>query len=139
MAEQDDTLRSLATLIWAVVYDDHSATRRAEALLPRLGIGGNDSAGTGAIEAGLRKALGPVLNREQLGTVLSALEDAADYRREYQDGDCVDCEKEGLQNGKPCGDHEVDEAVASMYDLLHGELQEHQGRGELAAEVPGGQ
>lgn len=139
MADRYDPIPDVATLIWAVVHGDRSETRRAQALLPRLGIGGNDSAGTGAIEAGLRKAFGPVLNREQLGTVLSALEDAADYRREYQDGDCVDCEKEGLQNGKPCGDHEVDEAVASMYDLLHGELQEHQGRGELAAEVPGGQ
>lgn len=62
MTEQDDTIRSLATLIWAVVYDDHSATRRAEALLPRLGIGGKGSAEAGAIEAGLRKALVPPLS-----------------------------------------------------------------------------
>ena len=133
MTSQDDTIRSLAALVWAAAYGDRSATRRAEALLPLLGIRGDDGAGTGAIEAGLRRALGPALDREQLGTVLSALEDAADYRREYQDGDCSDCDGNGYDAGRPdrgklCGDHDADEAAASMYDLLHGELQEHQGR-----------
>jgi hypothetical protein len=65
------------------------------------------------------------LGRGQLGTALAALEDAAAYRREYQDGDCTDCD--ALPKGVLCGDHACDEAVASMYDLLHDELQEHQG------------
>jgi hypothetical protein len=51
-----DPVPDLAALIWAAAYGERSATRRAEALLPRLGIG--EDAGTGAIEAGLRKALG---------------------------------------------------------------------------------
>lgn len=133
MPDRYDPVPDLAALVWAAVYFDRSTACRAEALLPLLGIGGNDSAGTAAIEAGLRRTLGPALDREQLGTVLSALEDAADYRREHRDGDCSDCD--ALPEGKLCGDHEVDEAVASMYDLLHDELQERQGRGgEKAAD-----
>ena len=132
MTSQDDTIRSLAALVWAAAYGDRSATRRAEALLPLLGIRGDDGAGTGAIEAGLRRALGPALDREQLGTALAALEDAADYRREHRDGDCSDCE--ALPKGKLCGDHEADEAVASMYDLLHAELQERQGDPQEASD-----
>jgi hypothetical protein len=64
------------------------------------------------------------LGRGQLGTALAALEDAAAFRREYQDGDCADCD--ALPEGALCGDHDCDEAMASMYDLLHEELQEHQ-------------
>jgi len=131
MSDQNDVIPDLAALVRAAVYGDRSATRRAEALLPLLGIRGDDGAGTGAIEAGLRKALGPALDREQLGTALAALEDAADYRREYRDGDCADCD--ALPAGVFCGDHEADEAVASMYDLLHGELQERQGNPQEAA------
>jgi hypothetical protein len=67
------------------------------------------------------------LGRGQLGTALAALEDAAAYRREYQDGDCPGCEE--LPEDVLCGDHDCDKAMASVYDLLHGELQEHQGGG----------
>ena len=95
-----------------------------EHIIASLGIGPDDSLSAAAIEAGLRNDLGPVLGREQLGTALSALEDAADYRREHRDGDCADCE--ALPKGKWCGDHEADEAVASMYDLLHDDLQERE-------------
>jgi hypothetical protein len=67
------------------------------------------------------------LGRGQLGTALAALEDAAAYRREYQDGDCTACD--ALPEGVLCGDHDCDKAMASVYDLLHEELQEHQGTG----------
>ena len=142
MADRDDTIRDLAKLVRAALDTEGTAYRYADGVTSRLGLGEDDSAE--AIEAGLREALGPGLDRERLGTVLSALEDAADYRREYQDGDCSDCDGNGYDaarpdRGKLCGDHDADEAVASMYDLLHGELQEHQGRGgaaTAAGEVP---
>lgn len=76
-------------------------------------------------DAAIRGAAVASLDRKHLGTVLAALEDAADYRREYQDGDCAGCGK--LPKGELCGDHDCDEAMASNYDLLHGELQERQG------------
>lgn len=59
MPKDLDPVPDLAALIWAVAYGDRSAIRRVEALLPRLGIGENDSIGAAAIEAGLRNALGP--------------------------------------------------------------------------------
>jgi hypothetical protein len=125
MTEQPGIIRDLAALVRAVLFGDRTATVHAERIASRAGIGEDDSAE--AIEAGLRRALGPVLDREQLGTVLAALEDAAGYRREYQDGDCAGCEE--LPEGVLCGDYDCDRAVASMYDLLHEDLQEHQGTG----------
>jgi hypothetical protein len=59
MTDNYDPIPDLAALVWAAVYGDPSAPRRAEALLPMLGIGGDDSASEAAIETGLRKALGP--------------------------------------------------------------------------------
>jgi hypothetical protein len=99
-----------------------------------FGDGGADD------DAGLEARYPPVtfyllpapLGRGQLGTALSALEDAAAYRREYQDGDCADCYGlDGLSMGVLCGDHACDEAMASMYDLLHEELQEQQVTGPV--------
>lgn len=57
MADLYDPIPDLAALIRDVAYEDRSATRRAEVLLPRLGVGGNDPVSVEAIEAGLRKAL----------------------------------------------------------------------------------
>jgi hypothetical protein len=57
MPENFDPIPDLAALIRDVAYENLSAIRRAEALLPRLGIGGNDPVSVEAIEAGLRKAL----------------------------------------------------------------------------------
>jgi len=141
VTDRDDTIRDLAALVHNALHRYPSASIRAGRVAKRIGLGEDDS--TPTIEAALREALGPVLDREQLGTVLSALEDAADYRREYQDGDCSDCDGNGYDaarpdRGKLCGDHDADEAVASMYDLLHGELQEHQGRGGAATAAEGG-
>ena len=128
----DGTFRDLAALLVAALANRHDAFAYADRITSRLGIGEDDTPETAGAE--LRKALGASLDREQLGTALSALEDAADYRREYQDGECNDCitERDNQQNwdsGVLCGDHDTDEAMASMYDLLHGELQEHQGNG----------
>jgi hypothetical protein len=125
VADQDDIIPGLAALLVAALARRHDSAYYAVRIAARLELGSN--ATEAAAAAGLRKALGPVLDREQLGTVLAALEDAAAYRREYQDGDCVDCK--ALPKGVLCGDHETDEAMASVYDLLHGELQEHQGGG----------
>jgi hypothetical protein len=72
MTDRYDPIPDLATLIWAAVYEDRSATRRAEAILPRLGIGGNDSAGVRAIEAGLREELTPALTEGQCFQVREA-------------------------------------------------------------------
>lgn len=52
--------------------------------------------------------------------LLSALEDAADYRRD-QGESCADCDK--LAGAGKCGDHETDDAVASMYELMHGAIR----------------
>jgi hypothetical protein len=57
-----------------------------------------------------------------LQDVLAALGDAADYRRDQ--GDCTACTP-----AAKCGDHAVDDSVASMYDLLAEQLQELQGAG----------
>jgi hypothetical protein len=130
VADQDDTIRDLAKLLIAALAGRHDAIDYADRIKSTLGIGEDDDAAT--VEAGLSKALGEAragavasLDREQLGTALSALEDAADYRREHEDGFCADCGN--LPEGGLCGDHAADETVASMYDLLHDELQEHQG------------
>lgn len=57
--------------------------------------------------------------------LLSALEDAGDYRRD-QGEDCPGC---GLVPGTgKCGDHATDDSIASMYDML-GEM--------LRAKLPG--
>ena len=127
MTDQPGIIRDLAALVRAVLYGDRTAAVYAERITSRLGI--SEDGAPEAAEAGLRKAL-VLLDREQLGTALAALEDAADYRREYQDGDCAGCEE--LPEGVLCGDHACDEAMAAGYDLLHGELQEH-----LADIVPG--
>jgi hypothetical protein len=136
VTKPDETLHDLAAMITATINGDQEGAFDAlNRLADRLGIG--EDAHSLAVEEGLRKALGPVLGREQLGTALSALEDAADYRREYQDGDCSDCDGNGYDRARPdrgklCGDHDSDEAMASMYDLLHDELQERQGRWEAS-------
>jgi len=66
--------------------------------------------------------LPPGLDPGQLrGTLLNALEEAASCRREYEDGYCRDCGE--LPEGVKCGDHSADAAMASMYDLLHEQLQ----------------
>lgn len=132
VTDQPDILPDLAKLLIAGHAGRSDAFIYADRITSALGLGDDD--GEAAAEAVLRKALGPVLDREQLGTVLAALEDAAAYRREYQDGDCADCiterdEQQNWDSGVLCGDHEADEAMASVYDLLHGELQEHQGAG----------
>jgi len=125
VADQDSIIPDLAALLVAALARRHDSAYYAVRIAARLAL--VNSASDAVAEAELRKALGPVLDREQLGTALSALEDAAAYRREYQDGDCADCD--ALPEGVLCGDHETDEAIASMYDLLHEELQEHQGAG----------
>ncbi len=125
MTDQPGIIPDLAALLVAALQRRHDSAYYAVRIAERLALG-NDAT-EAAAEAGLRKALGPVLDRRQLGTVLAALEDAADYRREYKDGDCADCD--GLPKGELCGDHDTDRAMASMYDLLAGELQEHQGTG----------
>lgn len=53
-------------------------------------------------------------------TILSALEDAADYRRD-QGSHCHDCST-SLPAAK-CDDHAADDAVAMMYDELHERIQ----------------
>lgn len=125
-----DILPDLARLLIAAHAGRRDSFGYADRIASALVLGDDDSEATA--EAALRKALGPVLDREQLGTALAALEDAADYRREYQDGDCGDCitERDRQQNWDRtvrCGDHESDAVVSTMYDLLHEELQEHQG------------
>jgi hypothetical protein len=63
-----------------------------------------------------------------LQTLLSALEDAAEYRTEHHDGWCGNCATEQeIKPGALCGDHGFDEAVASMYNGLHHRLQDGQG------------
>jgi hypothetical protein len=58
----------------------------------------------------------PELRGTVLRTVLSALEDAADYRRDQ--GDCGACKPDAK-----CRDHAIDDYVAADYDLLFEELQ----------------
>ena len=47
--------------------------------------------------------------------IRSALEDAADYRRD-QGESCSGCDE--IEGPGKCGDHETDDAMASMYDML---------------------
>lgn len=123
MADQPGIFPDLARLLMAARAGRHDAFAYADRITSRLGLG--EDVTDSAAEAALRTALGPALDREQLGTVLAALEDAADYRREYQDGYCADCGP--APGGDLCGDHASDEVMAAMYDMLHGELQERQG------------
>lgn len=58
------------------------------------------------------------IERQRVSELLSALEDAADYRRDQ--GDCYEC-RTGIKI--KCGDHSTDDAVASMYNMIHSELQ----------------
>jgi hypothetical protein len=55
-----------------------------------------------------------------LETLVRALDDAAQYRREYEDGDCVGCEH-GIEL---CGDHASDEQRAKAYDCLRAMLRD---------------
>jgi hypothetical protein len=70
---------------------------------------------------------------QDIREILSALEDAADYRRdqgEYCPG-CAD-----LPGGQKCGDHTTDDAIAGMYELLHQTLAGKLGE-DAAAGEPG--
>jgi hypothetical protein len=87
-ADHYDPVPALAALIWSAVYEDRSATRLAEALLPRLGIGGNDPVSTDAIEAGLRRAIGLALDLSDLDALhalTTALQDYAEKERDIAD------------------------------------------------------
>jgi hypothetical protein len=68
LTEQPGILPDLAALVRAVLFGDRTATAYAERVASHLGIGEDDAPETA--EAELRKALGPVLDRKQLGTVL---------------------------------------------------------------------
>ncbi len=58
---------------------------------------------------------------QDIREILSALEDAADYRRD-QGEQCAECDK--LAGHVKCRDHDTDDKIASMYEDLHERLQE---------------
>lgn len=61
-----------------------------------------------------------LLGRAHRATVLSALEDAADYRRDQGDF-CLGCGV--VPDGRKCEDHANDDSAARMYDDLGTRLQ----------------
>ena len=61
-----------------------------------------------------------VLSGGDLGVIISALGDAAAYRRDGHDW-CDDCGKEPV--GDECADHDSDEATARAYDELEERLE----------------
>ena len=65
------------------------------------------------------------ITEQDVRELLSALEDAADYRRD-QGESCGACDE--VEGDGKCGDHSTDDSIASMYDML-GEM--------LAAKMPG--
>jgi hypothetical protein len=85
MTGRYDPIPDLAALIRDVAYENLSAIRRAEALLPRLGVGGDDLVTVEAIASGLRKAFGLILDLsdpDAMHVFTTALEDYAAKERD---------------------------------------------------------
>ena len=61
-----------------------------------------------------------LFGRDHRATMLSALEDAADYRRD-QGNHCWDCGQ--VPDGQKCEDHANDDSMARIYDDLGERLQ----------------
>ena len=72
------------------------------------------------------------VDEQSIRELLSALEDAIDYRRD-QGESCAGCDE--VEGEGKCPDHGTDDDIASMYEMLHDDLARRLGE-DVAADEP---